>query len=190
MGAYSKDKTYKGMKSYIEIVAPLRSSAKWLTQLRRIFSDAGIEVEWKKCNFHLTLAFLNETPDVDSIIDAVSSHLYRVSAPMIKFDELNVFLAQSGTKYVVNLKTSDVPEEFRQLVGDIRESLKRKGAVMHSGFLFHVTLGEILDTNVGMAQVVKLVNSISLPAFTLHLKKVRFHEFGGKGQIFKTWKLP
>ncbi len=176
------------MKSYI--VVPLRSSAKWITQLRGAFSNAGINVRWKKRDtFHITLAFLDETPEVDSIIDAVSSHLCRISAPMITFDEVNVFLAQSGTKYVVNLKTKVVPEEFLHLIEDVRKSLKREVAVEHSDFLFHVTLGEIFDANVGMAQIVKLVNSISVPAFTLHLEKVKFREFRGKGQIFKTWEL-
>ena len=178
------------MQSYIEIKVPLRSNAKWISELKQAFRDACIKVAWKIPGHpHLTLAFIDETPDVDVLANEVTPCISKASAPTIKFDRLNVFRAQSGTKYIINLTTSVVPEAFQCLVNDIREVLKQNGAVMKSSFLFHVTLGEIDNMKIGISKIQEVLNTIALPEFSLTLREVNFMEFRGKRTIFKKWEL-
>ena len=177
-------------QTYIEIKVPLRSDAKWLAELKRAFCDAGIKVAWKIPGHpHLTLAFIDETPDIDVLANEVTPCISKASAPTIKFDRLNVFRAQSGTKYVINLTTSNIPEGFQCLVNDMRDVLKLNGAVMKSSFLFHVTLGEIDNMKIGISKIQELLNTITLPEFSLTLREVNFMEFRGKRTIFKKWEL-
>ena len=178
------------MQSYIEIKVPLRSNAKWISELKQAFRDACIKVAWKIPGHpHLTLAFIDETPDIDELAKELTPCISKATAPTIKFDRLNVFRAQSGTKYITNLTTSDIPEGFQCLVNDIREVLKQNGAVMKSSFLFHVTLGEIDNMKIGISKIQKVLNTITLPAFSLTLREVNFMEFRGKRTIFKKWEL-
>lgn len=178
------------MQSYIEIKVPLRSNAKWIAELKRAFLIAGIKVAWKIPGHpHLTLAFIDETPDVDAVVKGVEQCLSKAKAPAIKFDKLNVFRAQSGTKYVINLTTSAVPEGFQCLVNNIRETLEQNGAVMHSKFRFHVTLGEVAIGDADITQIQELINSVVLPEFSLTLRDVNFLEFRGKRTKFAKWTL-
>lgn len=177
-------------QTYIEIKVPLRSDAKWLAELKRAFCSSGIKVAWKIPGHpHLTLVFIDETPDVKDLVKAVTPYIYNASTPTITFDRLNVFLAQSGTKYIVNLTASTVPEEFQSLVDNIREALKRNGAVIKSAFRLHLTLGEVATCNAEMPQIEDVLNGIILPAFSLTLRNVVFREFRGERTMFAEWKL-
>ena len=178
------------MQSYIEIKVPLRSNAQWIAELKRAFRIAGIKVAWKIPGHpHLTLAFIDETPDVDAVVKGVEPCLSKAKAPIIKYDRLNVFRAQSGTKYVINLTTSAVPEGFQCLVNNIRETLEQTGAVMRSKFLFHVTLGEVAVGNANITQIQNVISSVVLPDFSLTLRNVNFMEFRGKRTIFAKWMI-
>ncbi len=178
------------MQSYIEIKVPLCSKARWIAELNQAFRDACIKVAWKIPGHpHLTLAFIDETPNVDELAKKVTPCISHATAPTIKFDRLNVFRAQSGTKYIINLTTSDIPEGFQYLVNDMRDVLKLNGAVMKSSFLFHVTLGEIDNMKIDISKIQEVLNTITLPEFSLTLREMNFMEFRGKRTIFKKWEL-
>ena len=178
------------MQSYIEIKVPLRSDARWIKELKQVFRDAAIRVAWKIPGHpHLTLAFIDETPNVGALARELSPYISKATALTIKFDRLNVFRAQSGTKYVVNLTTSAVPERFQCLVNNVRDVLKQNGAEVKSEFLFHVTLGEIDNMEIDIAEIQGFLNTVALPEFSLPLRDVRFLEFRGNRRVFAEWTI-
>jgi hypothetical protein len=58
--------------------------------------------------------------------------------------------------------------------------MKAAGCVMDSWFRLHVTLGRVKDTNIQLAAVQELTESVSLPAFALTLEYVDYRIFRGK----------
>lgn len=176
------------MRSYIEMEVPLHHRAKWIAQLKHAFHNTDIKVAWKVPGHpHLTLAFMNETPNTVTLAAAVERCLRKTTVPTILFDRLDVFPALSGTKYVINLTTINVPENFQSLVNDVRAVLEENGAVIDSPFRFHVTLGEVYDTKIDMARIEEILRSVTLPLFSLRLNIVNFLEFCGKRTNFANW---
>ncbi len=175
-------------ETFISIEVPLYSNAKWLTDLRAALRSAGIKVNWKLQHPHLTLAFMYESPSNSVVREVVSAQVRGQVAPTIQFDKLDVFLAGSGRTYIINLTTTHIPDSFRAMVDGIRSSLKQNGAVMRSDFRFHVTLGEVNDTTINIAQIEKVLQSVTLPAFSLTLTNLQHRYF--QGNQISTWCLP
>ena len=48
------------MKSYLEIYVPIQFDEPWFVELRNALT--GVPVRWQTGYYHITMAFLNETP--------------------------------------------------------------------------------------------------------------------------------
>ena len=48
------------MKTYIEIQVPIRNDAVWFEKLRCVCQN--IDVKWQMGYYHITMAFIDETP--------------------------------------------------------------------------------------------------------------------------------
>ena len=165
------------MKTYLEIQVPLKYNASWFQELR--IACRNIDVRWQMAYYHITMAFIDETPEDVDLCPLLEKHLNTFPAPTLTFDKLDVFTAMSGM-HIINLTTTDAPQSFLSLIENIRSDIKAVGCVVDSGFRLHVTLGRVKDPHIQLATIQELMESVSLPAFSLTLEDVDYRIFRGK----------
>ena len=165
------------MKTYLEIQVPLRYNASWFQELR--LACRNIDVKWQMAYHHITMAFIDETPENIDIRPLLEKHLNTFPAPTLTFDKLDVFTAMSGM-HIIYLTATDVPQSFLSLIENIRSDMKGAGCVMDSWFRLHVTLGRVKDPHIQLATIQELTESVSLPAFSLTLEDVDYRVFRGE----------
>ena len=170
------------MKTYLEILVPLRYNASWFQELR--LACRNIDVRWQMAYHHITMAFVDETPENIDIRPVLEKHLNAFPAPTLTFDKLDVFTAMSGM-HIIYLTATDVPQSFLSLIENIRSDIKAVGCVVDSGFRLHVTLGRVKDPHIQLAAIQELTESVPLPAFSLTLEDVDYRVFRGK-TIYET----
>ena len=173
------------MKSYLEIQVPLRYDALWFKALRNAFK--GIPVRWQKGYFHITMAFLDETPSDVDFVPAISEQLRTFIAPTLTFDKLDVFSTMSGDMYIVNLTCTNIPQTFVNLVNKVRAEFEKQGAVIESDFRLHVTLGRIKDLTISQKEIEDMLAGVVLPSFSLKLPNVTYRWF--RGRTIGEWHL-
>ena len=173
------------MKSYLEIQVPLRYDALWFKALRNAFK--GIPVRWQKGYFHITMAFLDETPSDVGFVPGIGEQLRTTTTPTLTFDKLDVFSTMSGEMYIVNLTCTNIPKTFGNLVSKVRAEFEKQGAVIESDFRLHVTLGRIQDTTINLTKIEKVLSSVELPSFSLELTNVTYRWF--RGRTIRKWQL-
>ena len=165
------------MKTYLEIQVPLKYNASWFQELR--LACRNIDVKWQMAYHHITMAFIDETPENIDIRPLLEKHLKTFTAPTLTFDKLDVFTAKSGM-HIINLTATDVPQSFLSMIENIRSDMKAAGCVMDSWFRLHVTLGRVKDPHIQLSAIQELTKSVSLPAFSLTLEDVDYRVFRGK----------
>ena len=170
------------MKTYLEIQVPLKYNASWFQELR--LACRNIDVKWQMAYHHITMAFVDETPENIDIRPVLEKHLNAFPALTLTFDKLDVFTAMSGM-HIINLTATDVPQSFLSLIEIIRSDMKAAGCVVDSWFRLHVTLGRVKDPHIQLATIQELAKSVSLPAFSLTLEDVDYRVFRGK-TIYET----
>jgi 2'-5' RNA ligase len=172
------------MKSYIEIKVPIRFEDSWFRQLRDLLD--GVDIRWQRGYYHITMAFLDETPERVNLIPGLNSLLSDATAPTITFDRLDAF-ASGYHRHVIHLTTTDAPADFLALVEDVRRHFKSKGCVIQSDFRLHVTLGRVQDPRMNVHQLKDIISQVELPTFTIDLTDVEYRIFRGK--TLGQWKL-
>ncbi len=170
------------MKTYLEIQVPLKYNASWFQELR--LACRNIDVKWQMAYHHITMAFVDETPENIDLRPLLEKHLNAFPALTLTFDKLDVFTAMSGM-HIINLTATDVPQSFLSLIEIIRTDMKAAGCVVDSWFRLHVTLGRVKDPHIQLATIQELAKSVSLPAFSLTLEDVDYRVFRGK-TIYET----
>ena len=114
----------------------------------------------------------------------LQKHLGTFIAPTITFDKLDAFTATSGM-HIINLTATEVPQSFLAVVQAIRSDFKSAGCVINSEFRLHVTLGRVKDPHVQLPRLQKMLEAISLPAFSLTLTDVDYRVFRSR-TIYET----
>ena len=109
------------MKSYLEIQVPLSYNDPWFTGLRQLLS--GLTPKWQTNFFHITMVFLDETPDRMDLRPILQRHLDNVPAFTLTFDKLDAFTTRSGL-HIVHITSSKIPDDFVTLTEAIRFDLK------------------------------------------------------------------
>ena len=170
------------MKTYLEIEVPIKYDDSWFYELRNRFS--AIPVRWQKNFYHITMVFVNKTPEGIDMCPILNKHLTTAHAPVLTFDRLDVFSVRSGM-YVIHLSTSHVPESLLGLTEAVRADMKAVGCVIDSDFMLHVTLGRLRDFNIKLSKLKKMVHSFPLSPFTLALTDVDYRVFRGE-TIYET----
>ena len=170
------------MKTYLEIKVPIRYDAIWFEELRRACQH--IEVKWQTGFFHITMAFIDDTPEDVDISTVLQKHLSSFPAPTLTFDKLDVFNTVSGM-FIIYLTATDIPLNYLTLIQNIRTDLKSIGCLMNSDFRLHVTLGRVKKTTVMLSDIKQILCKVSLPAFSLNLKDVDYRFFRGQ-TIYET----
>ena len=170
------------MKTYLEIKVPINYDDPWFEELRRHF--AGIPVRWQKDFYHITLVFVNDTPKGIDLCPLLKKHLATAQAPVLTFDQLDVFAVSSGM-HIIHLTATDVPDTFLELIESIRDDMKAAGCVILSDFMLHVTLGRLKDFNIQLPVLRSLAKSFSMSPLSMVLTDVDYREFRGK-TIYET----
>ncbi len=165
------------MKTYLEIQVPLRYNASWFQELR--LACRNINVKWQMAYHHITMAFVDETPENIDLRPLLEKHLNMFTAPTLTFNKLDVFTAMSGM-HIIYLTATDVPQSFLSLIENIRTDMKPTGCVVDSWFRLHVTLGRVKDSHIQLADIQELTGTVSLPAFSLTLEDVDYRVFRGR----------
>lgn len=79
--------------------------------------------------YHITMAFVDDTPDGVDLCPLLEKHLNTFPAPTLTFDKLDVFTAMSGM-HIVYLTATDIPQSFLSLIENIRSDMKTVGCVI------------------------------------------------------------
>jgi 2'-5' RNA ligase len=165
------------MKTYLEIQVPLRYNASWFQELR--FACQNIDVRWQMAYYHITMVFVDETPEDVDLRPLLEQHLKTFPAPTLTFDKLDVFTAMSGM-HIVYLTATDIPQSFLSLIENIRSDMKDAGCIIDSPFRLHVTLGRVKTSVIQLTSIQEMTKKVSLPAFSLTLEDVDYRVFRGK----------
>jgi 2'-5' RNA ligase len=170
------------MKTYLEIQIPLRSDVTWFEELRNICKN--VDVKWQMGYYHITMAFVDDTPIGVDLRPLLEKHFRSFIAPTLTFDKLDAFTAMSGM-HIIYLTATEIPQSFVSLVQAIRSDLKSAGCVMKSEFRLHVTLGRVKDPHIQLPKLHKLLEAVCVPAFSMTLTDVDYRVFRG-GTIYET----
>lgn len=172
------------MKSYLEIKVPISFDDYWFQELRDLLD--GVDIRWQRGYYHITMAFLDFAPDNVNMRPGLNEILGDAVAPVITFDTLDAF-ASGPHRQVIHLTTSDAPEDFLELVEDVRRFFKSKGCTIQSDFRLHVTLGRVQDPKMNVHKLKDIISQVDIPTFTLELADVEYRVFRGKS--LGLWKL-
>lgn len=165
------------MKTYLEIKVPIKYDDSWFEGLRNHL--ASIPIRWQKDFYHITMVFVNETPEGVDLCPILERHFSAAQAPVLTFDRIEAFSVKSGT-HIIHLSASHVTESFLALTEAIRAEMKAVGCVIKSDFVLHVTLGRLRDFNIKISKLRRMASSFSFPPFTLALTDVDYRVFRGK----------
>ncbi len=172
------------MKSYLEIKVPIFFDDYWFRELRNLLD--GVDIRWQRGYYHITMAFLDQTPQGVNLVTGLDGLLNDAVAPVITFDMLDAF-SSGNHRQVVHLTTTQAPDDFLALVEDVRRYFRAKGCVIQSDFRLHVTLGRVQDPGMNVEKLKDIIDQVDLPPFTLELNSVEYRIFRGK--TLGLWKL-
>ena len=164
------------MKTYLEIQVPLYYDHPWLAELRAACSH--IPVRWQNGFFHITMAFIDDTPMTEDLLPILDSHLNKAKAPTLVFDKLDAFSTNS-MMHIIHLTSTDIPEDFLLLVSAIRNDLKKAGCRMESDFRLHVTLGRVMNHYITLSKLCETLASFHSPKLSFCLTDVDYRVFRG-----------
>jgi len=173
------------MQSYIEIKVPIGWEEPWFQELRDVLD--GVNIRWQHGYYHITMAFLDETPHGVDLLTGLNRLLQQATATTMTFDKLDAFATGGGRRQVIYLTTSDTPSGFASLVDDIRAHFTARGSVIQSAFKLHVTLGRVDDRRMNLGKLQQAISQVEVPSTTLTLNDVEYRIFRGK--TLGRWKL-
>ena len=166
------------MKSYLEIKVPIHFGDSWFEELRRKLPDANIW--WQKDYYHITMVFVDIAPSDEFMCSILDKHLRGTTASVITFDKLDVFEVFPNGMQIVNLTSSETPQNFIRAIDNIRTDIKSIGGIIQSNFRLHVTLGRIKQPNIEIKLLADILNSIQFSPITLQLSQLEYREFRGR----------
>lgn len=175
------------IQSYLEIFAPFTYEEPWFSNLRKELSLK--DIWWQKNYYHITMAFLDETPEsISTITDTLKEKFEDFHAQTITFDKLDAFTGPNGIHFIT-LTSSNIPAQFYDKTIDIRNYLASSGGIMNSDFKPHITLGRISSTHISLESLKEALTTIAISPITLTLDKVDYRIFKGDALFQKTLPL-
>lgn len=172
--------------TYLEIRVPLHHEDEVFRNLKHSFPEHLYnQVNWQGHHYHITMAYLDESPDDVDVIAIMEKHMKALTAPRLTFDKLDVFT--SPKNHVIHLAATHVPQDFLDAIHAVRQELKDAGCVMKSDFRLHVTLGKVPCNEVDVADLQRAIANVEMPKpskLTFTLKNVDYREKGHKGKTF------
>lgn len=174
------------MNTYLAFKVPVCKNAKWYNWL--LDELESVYVRWQHGHYHITLAYLDETPEGVDIGSVISTKVVGMAAPSLTFDKLDAFTGGSGKEHIVYLTVSNVPESFSSWVEEIRKDIVAAGGVIKSGFKLHVTLGRVDVDKISLEELQDRINNVHIPSFPLRLSELEYME-PKVHKLLKGWRL-
>ena len=174
------------MNTYLSINVPVDTEAQWYNSLTRELKS--VDVRWQHGHYHITLAYLDETPEGVDIGSVISTKVVGKAAPSLTFDKLDAFTGGSGKEHIVYLTVSNVPESFSSWVDGIRRDIVAAGGVVNSGFKLHVTLGRVDAGKISLEELKSRINKVRVPSFSLCLSELEYM-VPKVHKLLKGWRL-
>ena len=175
------------MKTYLELNIPLSSDSIWYKDL--LYNCRNVPVRWQKGSWHVTIAFLDETPDPTKAAQIITEALSGVKAWEFVLDTIDVFTTGSGKGHIINLTASDAPEEFMKFVRKVRGALSEGGCRIQSGFRLHITLGRVNAYDISFDQLRRAVESAPHPNIRMTPVNMDLLTFPDH-RLIRKWTLP
>lgn len=172
-------------KSYVEIKVPITYDEPWFEELRSVLKD--IPVLWQKAFYHITIAFIDYTHNINVVKNIIESNLNNVPAINVVFDKLDIFTTNSGLQ-IVHLTSENIPTELLNIVDNIRRDICVTESQIQSNFRSHVTLGRISEREIDMDDIGFLIDDIDFLPFSLLLNEIEYRLYKGHGIYRKTLK--
>ncbi len=173
------------MQTYLEVKLPVSKKAAWMIELKNRLKQ--VPVRWQDGFFHITLAFLNDSPTNLDVASIINRHMDNANIQDLSFDKLDAFTTTSAGMHIINLTATDIPDSFSDWVDGIRSDLTASGCVIQSGFRLHVTLGRVDASATDLKSLQTIIEKVSMPSFNLPLSSFDYREFRGK--TIKKWDL-
>lgn len=173
------------MKTYLEIKVPLNIDVTWYKSLLGSFKD--VNTNWQKGYWHITAAFIDNTPLNVDVVGIIDRHLSGVKPMSIELDTLGVFATPSGKSKIIYITASNPPSSLRSLISDIREKLSGAGCVMETAFRLHITLGRVFDDSYDVPELQKILDQVEVEPFKVTLAEADYREF--RGREYQTWNF-
>ena len=174
------------MNTYLAFKVPVCKNAKWYNWL--LDELESVDVRWQHGHYHITLAYLDETPEGVDIGSVIDKKMYGMAAPSLTFDKLDAFTGGSGKEHIVYLTVSNVPESFSSWVEEIRKDIVSAGGVIKSGFKLHVTLGRVDVDKISLEDLKSHINNVCVPSFSLRLSELEYM-VPKVHKLLKGWRL-
>ena len=174
------------MKTYLELEIPLGRRSSILSTLADNFR--GIPVRWQKGFWHLTVVFIDTTPDPLRCRAIISRYLDSFPPVTVSLDCLKVFTTSSGRGHVIALSSLAVPPEISSLAENLRQELSGIGCTIRSRFFFHVTLGRVDAEDIGIDEVESILEDIPFEGFKVAASKFNYRIF--RGDVIGRWDIP
>lgn len=174
------------MNTYLSINVPVCKNAKWYNLL--LDELKSVDVRWQHGHYHITLAYLDETPEDVDFGSVISTKVVGMAAPSLTFDKLDAFTSGSGKEHIIYLTVSDIPESFSSWVDGIRRDIVSAGGVINSGFKLHVTLGRVDAGKISLEELQDRINNVRVPSFSLRLSELEYM-VPKVHKLLKGWRL-
>ena len=173
------------MQTYLEVKLPINKRAGWIANLKNQLKH--VPVRWQDGFYHITLAFLNDTPENLEVSSIIDRHMENAVIQSLYFDKLDVFTTTTANMHIINLTVTNIPDSFMKWVNDIRTDLVESGCTMQSGFRLHVTLGRVDASTTDLDTLQKTIETVHMPSFHLPIISFDYKEF--RGRTIKEWNL-
>lgn len=174
------------MNTYLSINVPVDTEAQWYNSLTRELD--GVGVRWQNGHYHITLAYLDKTPEGVDFGYVIDKKMFGKAAPRLSFDKLDAFTGGSGKELIIYLTVSNVPESFSSWVTEIRKDIVSAGGVINSGFKLHVTLGRVDAGKISLEELQARINKVRVPSFSLRLSELEYM-VPKVHKLLKGWRL-
>ena len=149
------------MQTYLEVKLPISKKAKWMTDLKEQLKQ--VPVRWQDGFYHITLAFLNDSPNDLDVPSIIGKHMEKMDSQELTFDKLDAFTTTSANLHIINLTVTDIPDSFKNWVDGIRTDLVANGCLMQSGFRLHVTLGRVDASAIDIDHLRAIIEKVHKP---------------------------
>lgn len=174
------------MNTYLAFKAPVCKTAKWYNWL--LDELESVDVRWQHGHYHITLAYLDKTPEGVDFGYVIDQKMFGKAAPRLSFDKLDAFTGGSGKEHIIYLTVSDIPESFSSWVEEIRKDIVSAGGVIKSGFKLHVTLGRVDAGEISLEELKARINKVRVPSFSLRLSELEYM-VPKVHKLLKGWRL-
>lgn len=179
------------METYIQTCVDINWDSGWFKYLRKILR--GLKIQWQHGHYHITMAFIENTPDGVDVNGIAGRAIGACSFPLpMKFDTIGVFTAEKRGEHIIYLTASVPPEAFTTLVESLRRDLHAAGCSISyypGEFKLHITLGSIDRRKISLEDLQKCISEVKVAEPVIMLSRIEHVTHTKSHHILKDWRF-